>query len=280
MLSADATAGFRVTLPKFSKALAGRRLNIQLDSATKFGSCAFELAERLGLLPDQTDNMSNEIENIPLDNLVHTGDRYCARISRHFLVWLISEHVQEIWQAGDRTHASTDIGRFTLYEHEGRPFVHYDGSIRTTTASTIPDQALEDIQQVANGMYRSASGKDGEMDAYSPNIAVLLLTPFPHVVHYMRHQVIEEFRLLNDFAQVVGDVTGSIIGTAQSPESFAVAFSKYWIVPTEPGVHLPCSSDVEWFACGIQLGIHMFGKKIVDLNARGRSYLKHSRMMR
>jgi len=261
MLSGGATAGFTVTLPKFSKALSGRSLNIQLDSTTKFGSCAFGLAERLGLLPDRTNNVLNEVETIPLDDLVHNGDTYCIQISRHFLVWLISEHVQEVWQVGNRTYASTDIGRFTLYEHEGRPFVHYDGSIRTTTATTIPHQALEDIQQVANGMYRST---DGALAPYSPSIAVLSIEPFPHVVHYMRHQDIEKFRSLHDFAEVLGDVTQSIIRTARSPESFTVAFSKNWLASGLP----TNASEAEGLAASIQLGNYLFGRRIIDLSAR------------
>jgi hypothetical protein len=103
---------------------------------------------------------------------------------------------------------------------------------------------------------------------YSPSVAVLSIETFSHVVHYMRHQQIEKFRLLNDFAQVLGDVTIAIIRTAQSPESFTVAFSKNWLAPAEPRL-----SPAECLAASIQLGKYLFGRRIVDLSARGRSPL-------
>ena len=135
MLSGDPVAGFVVVLPKFSKELSGTGLNIQLDSTTRFGSCAFDLAERLGLVLNPSNKILCEAETIPVCNVVHNSVTYCARISRHFLVHLISEHVQELWQVGDRTFVSTNIGQFTLYTYEGRSLLHFDGSTRISTAT-------------------------------------------------------------------------------------------------------------------------------------------------
>jgi hypothetical protein len=97
-------------------------------------------------------------ETVTMNDLVHNGTTYCARISRHYLVLLISEHVQELWQVDNRTYASTNIGQFTFYEYEGHSLVHFDGSIRTSTTTIIPDQVIEHTQKAACGEYSSKTG--------------------------------------------------------------------------------------------------------------------------
>jgi hypothetical protein len=103
MVTDDPTTRF-VVLPKVSKGRSGSGLEIQLHSITRFGSCAFDLAERLCLVPNLSNKILGEVEIIRLCDLVHNGISYCARISHHFVVRLISEHVQELWQVGDRTY--------------------------------------------------------------------------------------------------------------------------------------------------------------------------------
>jgi hypothetical protein len=266
MLSGDPITGFVVVLPRFSKGLSGSRLNIQLRSTTRFGSCAFDLAERLGLLSNPSNKVLGEVETIPLCDLVHNGVTYCARISRHFLVWLISEHVQELWQLDDRTYISTDIGQFTLYAHEGRSLVHFDGSIRTSTKTVIPDQALEDIRRVANGEYKDRSGTWKKV---SINDLAIVLTPLTLVVHYLRTKDIEEWRLLRIFADVLGEVVQSIVQAVAAPASFAAAFTTNWPEPSTLDT-LGSATASERLASSTQLAILSFGKPINDLTARSR----------
>ena len=269
MLSGDPITGFVVVLPKFSKTLPGSRLNIQLHSTTRCGSCAFDLAERLGLLSNISNEISGEVETIPLCDLVHNGITYCARISRHFLVRLISEHVQELWQLGDRTYISTDIGQFTLYAHEGCSLVHFDGSLRTSTKAVFPDQALEDIQRVANGEYKDESGTWRRR--LIDDLAIIL-TPLPLVVHYLRNKDIEEWCFRRIFVDVLGEVVESIVRAVAAPASFAAAFAINWfkngcLCIGDTNGNITASESL---AISMQMVISAFERPIKNLEARGR----------
>ena len=269
MLSGDPIFGFVVVLPKFSKGLSSTRLDIKLHSTTRFGSCAFDLAERLGLLSNQSSKVLGEVETIPLRDLVHNSVTYCARISRHFLVWLISEHVQELWQLDDRTYISTDIGRFTLYAHEGRSLVHFDGSIRTSTATTIPGQSLEDIRRIANGENKDESGtwKKGinKLDF------AIACESLPLVVRYLRTKDFEEWCSLGIFADVLGGVVRSIVQSVAAPASFVAALATDWLEPGAITEETMGNATVSVrLASSTQMAISAFRKTIDSLQARGR----------
>jgi hypothetical protein len=266
MLSGDPNTGFVVVLPKFSKGLSGSGLKIQLDSTTRFGSCAFDLAERLGLVSNQSNTILGEVETIPLHDLVHNNVTYCARISRHFLVRLISEHVQELWQDGDRVYISTDIGQFELYAHEGHPLVHFDGSIRTNTAAVIANQAIEDIQRVANGEYRDQHGKWDKLPIY---LQAFTSAPLPLVVRYLRTKDIEEWRLVKVFAGVLGEVVQSIVQDVTEPASFAAASAEDWSEPAAVQ-RAGTGSASEKLACLMQLANLYIGREVNNLKDRGR----------
>ena len=271
MLSGDPIIGFVVVLPKFSKGLSSTRLDIKLHSTTRFGSCAFDLAERLGLLSNQSSKVLGEVETIPLRDLVHNSVTYCARISRHFLVWLISEHVQELWQLGDRTYISTDIGQFTLYAHEGRSLVHFDGSIRTSTATTIPGQSLEDIRRIANGENKDESGT-WKKEINRLNFAIACES-LPLVVRYLRTKDFEEWHFLNIFADVLGGVVRSIVQAVAAPASFAAALATNWLEPGAFTAETIGSATVSvQLAISTQVAISTFSfrKTIDNLQARGR----------
>jgi hypothetical protein len=264
MLSGDPITGFSVVLPKFSKGLSASGLKIQLHSTNRSGSCAFDLAERLGLISNLSNKILGEVETIPLCDLVHNSVTYCARISRHFLVRLISEHVQEIWQVGDRTYVSTNIGQFTLYPHEGRSLVHFDGSIRTSTAAVIANQALEDIQRVANG---ESMIEPGSWQSLPINLFAFAQTPLPLVVHYLRTKDIEEWRSLGVFADVLGDVVQSIAQAVTAPASFAAAYAKDWLASDTVDRD---SNDTEWLAASTQMANALFEKRLDTFKARGK----------
>ena len=268
MLSGDPITGFVVVLPKFSKTLSGSRLDIKLHSTTRFGSCAFDLAERLGLLSNQSNPVLGEVETIPLRDLMHNSVTYCARISRHFLVWLISEHVQELWQLGDRTYISTDIGQFMLYAHEGRSLVHFDGSTRTSTATVIAGQSLEDIRRIANGENKDESGT---WEKRAIKDFAIVCRSLPHVVRYLRTKDIEEWRFLRIFADVLGGVVQSIVQAVTAPGSFAAALATNWLESGAVTEDTMGSATVSVrLAHSTQLAILAFRKTIDNLEARGR----------
>ena len=55
--------------------------------------------------------------------------------------------------------------------------------------------------------------------------------PLLRVVHYLRRKDIEEWSLLKTFASTLAGIVASIIRAVHSPESFAVALRKDWMVP-------------------------------------------------
>jgi hypothetical protein len=205
-----------------------------------------------------------DVETIPLYDLVHNNVTYCARISRHFLVRLISEHVQELWQVGDKTFISTNIGRFTLYPHEGRSLVHFDGSIRTSTTAVIANQALEDIQRAANGEYKDESGTWHKV---SIDFLAVVNPPISFFVYYLRTKDIEEWRFKNLFADVLAEIVQSVVQEANAPASFAAALAKNWLA--ENAIDR-ISNDIENLAWSMQTMNLMIKREINNLNIRGR----------
>ena len=263
--SGDATSGFTVVLPKFTKQLSAIRTRILLDADTHAECCAFDLAGRLGLLPGQSNEMLGQFETVTMNDLVHNGTTYCARISRHYLVLLISEHVQELWQVDNRTYASTNIGQFTFYEYEGRSLVHFDGSIRTSTTTIIPDQVIEDIQRAACGEYRSETGG---LSKRPPENLVVDSTPILDVIHYLRQSDIERWCLLRKFASSLMDAVQSIV-RAQSPESLIMALKTDWIAAGVDSWSRGTATDR--LAANLQVSLNFHNRHIRDVRDRGES---------
>ena len=73
------------------------------------------------------------------------------------------------------------------------PLVHFDGSIRTSTTTIIPNQVIEHIQRAACGEYSSKTGVSSKRPPEELAVATTLIL---HVVHYLRHSDIVCSRLL------------------------------------------------------------------------------------
>ena len=78
--------------------------------------------------------------------------------------------------------------------------------MRTSTATVITGQALEDIQRVANGENKD---QPGTWHKSPNNLLAIIQTPLPLVIRYMRTKDIEEWRLLKTFAGVLGEAVQS-----------------------------------------------------------------------
>lgn len=211
-------------------------LRIAFPTGIKAGSCAFDLARTLGLLSTQPNNRLADFETVTSNNLVYTDDTYCARIARHYLVLLISEHVQEVWQAGDRTHASTDIGRFTIYERKGRSIVHFDGSSRVSTIPVILQQDIDDIRKMASRSYKYTKSADGAdevhwLQAQPKDFALVHVSGFPTSVRYLSNADIKEWRLMLSFATAVGKAVDALVRGEKVPQIFAEAWATDWTQP-------------------------------------------------
>jgi len=150
-------------VPRFSKNLflSLDNLSISTDSAEDdgpdSGSCAFQLMSRLKLLPGQDNEARAEYDaGVPLES---RNNCYCGRISRHGLIFLISQYFQNATlEYNSQSSPScavifTAIGRFKFYEIEDRTFVHFDGSTRSTYIDLVPGQQIDHIIRSARGQY-------------------------------------------------------------------------------------------------------------------------------
>ena len=131
------------------------------------------------------------------------------------------------------------------------------------TATVITDQALEDIQRVANGENKDESGTWHKL---SNNLLAIIQTPLPLVIRYMRTKDIEEWRFLKTFAGILGEVVQSVVQAVTAPASFVAAYATDWTVP---GAAHNGLSGTEWLAAKTQLANLFFGKQLSSPIARG-----------
>lgn len=229
-------------LPTFTKDLLLNITNITTDAAGRptSGSCCFDLAWRLGLLPGQSNSGFTEYEQgIPISEVVTRGSCCCGRISRHGFVHLVSrffQHasVQETPGAGTAIIINTTIGRFKCYEIDDRTFVHFDGSTRSSPITELIDhQELDHILRVARGQYLmmdSVSFKHTEWgtdsDERIPNCASGNFFGVPNAIMYMSKEKIAAWKLLSNFGKMVLNCTVQYVDTLREPESFCGLLDK------------------------------------------------------
>ncbi|KAF5323687.1 hypothetical protein D9619_012868 [Psilocybe cf. subviscida] len=223
-------------LPTFTKDLLLNITNVVTDSASRptSGSCCFDLAWRLGLLPGQPNSGFTEYEpDTPIAEVVTRSTCCCGRISRHGFVHLVSrffQHasMQESAGSGAIITINTTIGRFKCYEIDDRTFVHFDGSTRSSPINELVDnQDLDHILRSARGQYLMMDsvtfkhmewGTDDEERI--PNCASGNFFGVPDAIMYMTKEKIAAWKLLSDFGKMVLTSTLQYIDTLREPESF------------------------------------------------------------
>jgi hypothetical protein len=195
-----------IKVPRFTRDLLSKDLSVDNAAQMGAGSCAFDLAARLGLLPDQPNERFGEFDTFRKEQIIHKGDRYCGRISRHGLVLLISKHLQRIeWEGGNSVVVLTDIGRFKIYEHDDCTYVHFDGSRRLATIPLYTDQMLEDILRAARGEYgfTSRSGDIGWECISLDELDLIAVTEYLAVLRaliYMPGETVQRWELIREFS--------------------------------------------------------------------------------
>lgn len=247
-----------IKLPIFTKELLIGLTNIPTGDTPRrrtAGSCCFDLAWRLGLLPDQPNSGFAEYEqNIPITNVVMRGMCCCARISRHGFVHLVSRFfqsasVQETPGAGNTITINTTIGRFKCYDIDDRTFVHFDASLRSPpVAKLIMNQDMNDI-------VRAALGQFAILDPETPNWSVIHnddiptaatsgLFFSPNAIMYIPKEKIDTWNLMNKFARQVFTCAMQYIFTLQKPESFCRLIERVAFDP----INGKCETPPEWLA--------------------------------
>ncbi|PPR02184.1 hypothetical protein CVT24_011372 [Panaeolus cyanescens] len=218
-----------------------------------WGSCAFDLGSRLGLLPSQPNARYAEYEEgISINNVVSHGPCYCGRISKQGLISLISHHVHSIvrrdahvsFPASDGAawsiEVNTRLGRFVLEDVYGGWFVHYDGNVcMEPPAGRIPDTAqnVDDIILAAQGQYLVNDSSTHRSFRWRGNVmeTVEFLSTgnffgLPNAVMYMSDEEKGKWKRLERFSKAVIRAMVRIIQNIKEPAFLVAALKK---LPTE-----------------------------------------------
>ncbi|KAJ2929929.1 hypothetical protein H1R20_g7185, partial [Candolleomyces eurysporus] len=130
-------------------------------SPSNYGSCAFDLARSLDLLPTQEYGLLLVMVEVEVDKVGRYNDRYCGYLSRHGLVLLASRYARRVSMASGPSGGviiDTSLGRFKVFENDHRTYVHFDSGMRTAApAFTVGKQHTQSVPDV-DVIRRSAEG--------------------------------------------------------------------------------------------------------------------------
>lgn len=225
------------------------------SSQISAGSCAFDLAARLGLLPGQPHNKLYISKEIPITDVPHRGQSYCGYISRHGLVALVSRHIQTISLEGNlhKINISTDIGKFKIFEHNDAMFVHFDS---TTRSSHVPlllgNQNFDEIQKTARGEYPIlAMSQTRTTEWRYVDLSKLPMAKFeskilntycatPAAVFYMPRHTIQWWSNLKEFSLALSEAVDEVMHSLKEPAEVVQAME----------AEVPSNFLEEWAANG------------------------------
>jgi hypothetical protein len=118
-----------------------------------FGSCAFELASVLQLLPGQPRAGLMETETCSFQELFYDTHTYYAKCSRDGLFRLITQHFSSIKESSGHLVIKTSIGTFTLIQTDRRLVVKINCSERSASAMAPPNQDYSSLKKCAAGLW-------------------------------------------------------------------------------------------------------------------------------
>jgi hypothetical protein len=118
-----------------------------------FGSCAFELASVLQLLPGQPRAGLMETKTCSFQQLFYDTDTYYAKCSRDDLFRLITQHFSSIKESSGHLVIKTSIGTFTLIQTDRLLVVKVNGRERAATAIAPPNQDYPSLKKCAAGLW-------------------------------------------------------------------------------------------------------------------------------
>ncbi|RXW22520.1 hypothetical protein EST38_g3344 [Candolleomyces aberdarensis] len=131
-------------------------------SPSNYGSCAFDLARSLDMLPSQEYGLLLVMVEVEVDKVGRYNDRYCGYLSRHGLVLLASRYARRVSMASGPSGGiviDTSLGRFKVFEHDHRTYVHFDSGMRTAApAVNVGKQYTQSVPDV-DVVRRAAEGR-------------------------------------------------------------------------------------------------------------------------
>ena len=239
-------------------------------------SCTFDLTSPLGLLQGQEDEDVSKPHVFSRDS--------CRRISRHSLVFLVSQHLQKI-TVGKKSPQSvtsvimeTSLGRFTCYTHQNRNVVDFDARTCSSKIPLIPEQKMDEILLGARGYYlinympqnekfvwRRCSNDSLEFIASGNFFGI------PKAVIYMPTAILKQWKQLETFSQALFDAVNSVLKNLNEPASFAVALEN---LPQDYGPNLknriPMTTIVERLAACLYLCRALSIKNLFEMDFDGK----------
>ena len=230
-----------IRLPRFSKSLLLRHLSV--DTSEPSGerlevSCSYDLASILRLLPGQENGKFAEYDEVLMDRTVSRGQCYCGRISCHGLLFLISQHLQDVTTAettlwGSSIVVQTTLGRFKFYELNEKSFVHFDRGTPSLASNVdlVPNQKVEDILKAASGQYLVSEPNMNfvwrrcSSDLQVEDLATEQYFGMPNAVIYMNRNVLENWKRLKQFSKAMVDTMTGVVDELQEPSSVVEALN-------------------------------------------------------
>ena len=288
-----------VTLPHFSKSLLLQDLQVDPDvGRMNAGSCSFDLMVRLGLFPGQQNEALAEYDTkVPLDTIVSRGNCYCARISRHGFVFLVSKYFQHVSVAESTTGGkcfvlSTTIGRFKCYEIDDRTFIHFDSGTRSSDVDLVKDQTLDDILRTSKGEFQiySSSGASvlyDEADQVTEwhrstverleSVASAQFCGVPNAVIYMTKSTLQKWMRFKEFASAMLNNVLSVIDGLKEPAEFVSAMRNFSPINVKTALDAIKGTPVENLAASIFVYRTLSRKHIGEMPHKGEfSYLNRT----
>lgn len=143
-----------VELPVFrASAFEASPEQLLQHSQRTFGSSAFELADMLQLLPDQTRSSVLEMETKNLQDLVYDDHTYYCTCSRTDLLRFVNQHFSRVRETSGRVIVETDVGLFTFIHTDRHLIVRFNGNEKAPEAIAPASQDYDSLRKCASGLW-------------------------------------------------------------------------------------------------------------------------------
>jgi hypothetical protein len=106
---------------------------------------------------------------VEVDKVGRYNDRYCGYLSRHGLVFLASRYARRVSMHTGPSGGiviDTSLGRFKVFEHDHRTYVHFDSGMRTPVPAVRPDRQHTQPVPDMEAILKAADGRCFARDLY------------------------------------------------------------------------------------------------------------------
>lgn len=140
-------------------------LLVEPSNSRIFGSCLFELASVLKLLPGQYRANLLETESSTLHEMFYDKDTYYGKCSRESLFRLVTQHFVSIRESSGHLIVHTAISVFTFIQTDRRLLVRVNGNERATGVLVPENQNYLALKQCTAGLWCVREGDEVSLKA-------------------------------------------------------------------------------------------------------------------